>query len=94
MYFLILYDICTKTKEGRHRLKEIRKLCSAHGQPIQNSIFECKMDYNSCIELENELSQIIDKNNDSIKFYYLGRQRNLKQFGIKQSYSLEESLVI
>ncbi|MDR0383946.1 MAG: CRISPR-associated endonuclease Cas2 [Christensenellaceae bacterium] len=72
MLILVTYDVSTETKEGRRRLHRVAKRCIAHGQRVQNSVFECKIDYSQYLSLQNELKQIIKEEEDSLRFYNLG----------------------
>lgn len=40
MLILITYDVNTVDAEGRRRLRQVAKTCVAHGQRVQNSVFE------------------------------------------------------
>ena len=41
MEILVTYDVTTDTAEGRKRLRRVAKICEAHGQSVQKSVFEC-----------------------------------------------------
>ena len=69
---LICYDVNTETKEGRARLRKVAKACQNHGQRVQNSVFEVNVDYGKFLKLKDKLEHIIDKDSDSLRFYYLG----------------------
>ena len=58
MLVLITYDVSTGTKEGRKRLTRVAKKCVAHGQRVQNSVFECNVDWSQFVTLKNELINI------------------------------------
>ena len=44
MLVLITYDVNTTDAAGKRRLRNVAKLCVAHGQRVQNSVFECSLD--------------------------------------------------
>lgn len=44
MLILVTYDVNTETPAGRARLRKVAKCCVAHGQRVQNSVFECLLD--------------------------------------------------
>ena len=69
---LITYDVNTETKEGQKRLRKIAKLCVDYGQRVQNSVFECSLTPSEFVEIKNEFSNIIDSEQDNIRFYFLG----------------------
>ena len=72
MLVLITYDVNTETEAGKRRLRRVAKQCVNYGQRVQNSVFECVMDAAKCREVKNKLEKIIDKDKDSLRFYYLG----------------------
>lgn len=95
MMVLITYDVNTKTKEGRRRLGKVAKKCVNYGVRVQNSVFECVMDAAKCREVKQELSDIIDKDKDSLRFYYLGDKYKTKieHIGAKETIKVEEPLI-
>lgn len=96
MLVLITYDVNTENKSGRKRLAKVAKQCVNYGQRVQNSVFECVMDYSKCREVEDILEKIIDKDLDSLRFYYLGNnyKSKVKHIGIKPSYDVEGTLIL
>ena len=72
MLVLITYDVNTQTAAGRKRLRKVAKECTNYGQRVQNSVFECQMDATKCRQVKDILEKIIDKEVDSLRFYYLG----------------------
>lgn len=93
---LITYDVNTETPEGRARLRKVSKQCVNVGQRVQNSVFECVMDAAKCREVKEVLSGIIDKEKDSLRFYYLGNnyKNKIEHVGAKESFNVEEPLII
>ena len=71
-------------------------VCQNYGQRVQNSVFECKVDPVQCRQLEVTLEDIIDESQDSLRFYYLGKMKELKvkHVGTKKSYDLEKAVII
>ena len=61
MLVLITYDVNTENKSGRRRLAKVAKQCVNYWQRVQNSVFECVMDYSKSREVEDILEKIIDK---------------------------------
>ena len=96
MLVLLTYDVSTVTATGRKRLNKVAKRCMAHGQRVQNSVFECILDWSQFIKLQNELSSIIDPKEDSLRFYNLGNSYEEKviHIGSKPSIQLEGELII
>lgn len=95
MLVLITYDVNTETKQGRKRLRRIAKLCVNYGVRVQNSVFECILDAAQCRKLKYELTNEIDMNKDSLRFYYLGNKYKTKveHVGSKETIKVEEPLL-
>ena len=93
---LITYDVNTQTAEGRARLRKVAKQCVNYGQRVQNSVFECVMDAAKAREVKEKLIKIIDKEVDSLRFYYLGNnyKNKVEHIGAKESYDVEDTLII
>ncbi|PRR82658.1 CRISPR-associated endonuclease Cas2 [Clostridium vincentii] len=96
MLVLITYDVNTQTPLGRKRLRQVAKQCINYGQRVQNSVFECVLDAAKCREIQYKLEQIIDKDKDSLRFYYLGNNYKSKvvHIGTKDSIDVEGTLII
>lgn len=61
MLLLITYDVNTTTAAGRKRLRKVAKCCTAHGQRVQNSVFECSVDEAQATLLKGQLKELIDE---------------------------------
>ena len=72
MLVLISYDVNTEDAEGRKRLRQIAKQCVNYGQRVQNSVFECLVDAAQCKKLQHKLCSLMNKEKDSLRFYYPG----------------------
>ena len=96
MLVLITYDVNTETASGKKRLRKVAKQCENYGRRVQNSVFECILDQAQSVMLKQILSDIIDENVDSLRFYYLGDryEKKVEHFGCKQSYRPEEPLIL
>ena len=96
MLLLITYDVNTETPLGRKRLRQVAKQCMNYGQRVQNSVFECVLDAAKCREVQHKLEQIIDKDKDSLRFYYLGNNYKSKvvHIGAEESFDVEDTLII
>lgn len=96
MLVLITYDVCTTDAAGRKRLRKIAKECVNYGQRVQNSVFECILDAAQLRQLQHTLLGLIDEDQDSLRFYYLGNkyQTKVEHFGAKQSYKAEGVLMV
>ncbi len=96
MMVLITYDVNTEDAQGRKRLRQIAKQCVNYGQRVQNSVFECVLDASQCLQLQHKLLQLMDKEKDSLRFYYLGNQYRgkIEHFGAKPGYEAEGVLMV
>ena len=96
MLVLITYDINITEAAGARRLRRVAKQCVNYGVRVQNSVFECVMDLAKAKEVKHKLEQIIDKNSDSLRFYYLGNnyKSKIEHIGAKASFNVEDVLII
>ena len=96
MYILITYDVSTVTKTGQKRLRHVAKTCLDHGQRVQNSVFECKLDYAQFVLLRGKLLSIIDAETDSIRIYHLGKnwEQKVEHHGKNDDYNIEGPLIL
>ncbi len=95
MFILITYDVNTTTAQGRKRLRKVAKECVNYGHRVQNSVFECEIDNAKWLIVKNKLINLIDKENDSLRFYYLGDHKKAKveHIGINPSFDVTAPLV-
>lgn len=96
MLVLITYDVNTETPAGKKRLRQVAKQCVNFGQRVQNSVFECVFDAAKCRQVKAVLEEIIDKEQDSLRFYYLGNHyhNKVEHVGAKASYNVEAPIVL
>jgi CRISPR-associated protein Cas2 len=96
MYVLVTYDVSTVTPAGKKRLRNAAKACLDHGQRVQNSVFECKVDPAQLVAFKAHLLDIIDPETDSLRFYHLGSnwQHRVEHHGAKPGYDIEGPLVL
>lgn len=95
MLVLITYDVNTETAAGKSRLRKVAKQCVNYGQRVQNSVCECNLDAAKCRQVKAILSNLIDKDKDSLRFYYLGdRYKNkIEHIGAKSGFDVTEPLL-
>ena len=95
MMVLISYDVSTVTASGKTRLRKVAKECQNHAQRVQNSVFEANLDYSTFLKLKDRLLKLIDPNEDSLRFYYLGNnwKRKVEHIGAKQTYDSEGVII-
>lgn len=84
MKVIITYDVNTVSEHGARRLRQVAKACQNYGIRVQNSVFECVLDEAKFVVLRKELLSIIDREQDSIRFYFLGNnwQKRVETIGI------------
>ena len=95
MLVFITYDVNTQTAAGRKRLRKVAKQCLNYGQRVQNSVFECQLDAAKCRQVKAILVDIIDKELDSLRFYYLGEKykNKVEHIGAKAGFDVTEALI-
>jgi CRISPR-associated protein Cas2 len=95
MFVLITYDVKTETETGKKRLRKVAKACEDYGQRVQNSVFECLIDPPRWKLLQAKLEKLIDKEQDSLRYYYLGDEwrKRVEHVGAKPSLDLEGTLI-
>ena len=94
---LVSYDVSTVDRAGRSRLRRTAKACLNYGQRVQNSVFECDIDPAQWATLRARLVELIDPEQDSLRFYFLGAnwQRRVEHVGSKPTLDLRnEPLVV
>ncbi|WP_127531219.1 CRISPR-associated endonuclease Cas2 [Paenibacillus kobensis] len=96
MLVLVTYDVSTVSSEGQRRLRQVSKICQNYGQRVQNSVFECIVDSAQFAALKFKLLDIIDPQQDSLRFYQLGNKHKTKveHHGLKSSLDLEAPLIL
>lgn len=93
---LVTYDVSTVTSAGQKRLRKVAKACQNYGQRVQNSVFECVVDATQFAILKLKLLDIIDEEQDSLRFYQLGNnyKNKVEHIGQKESIDLEGPLIL
>lgn len=95
MMVLITYDVNTETASGQKRLRKVAKACENYGQRVQNSVFECLIDPAQLKQLQATLEELIDKDKDSLRYYYLGNKwrSRVEHIGAKPTLDIEGTLI-
>lgn len=96
MLVLVTYDVNTETREGRKRLRRVAKACENMGQRVQKSVFECLVDPAQWAILRQRLIEEIERESDSLRFYFLGKNWKLRveHVGASPGYDPEGSLIV
>lgn len=95
MLVVVSYDVSVLSPEGRRRLRQVARVCTNNGQRVQNSVFQCLLDWEQWVKVRAKLLKILDAEEDSLRFYFLGnRWRNrVEHHGTKAVPDLDEPLI-
>lgn len=95
MFVIIAYDVNVTSPTGAKRLRHIAKACVNYGQRVQNSVFEMNIEYGDFLKLKDRLVKIMDKDTDSLQFYYLGNnwKKKVEHIGASAGYDSEGVLL-
>jgi CRISPR-associated protein Cas2 len=66
MFWVVCYDIIDDK-----RRREVVKVMESYGHRAQYSVFECDMTDRQQMTLQGKLSEVIDENEDDVRFYPL-----------------------
>ncbi|WP_332670866.1 CRISPR-associated endonuclease Cas2 [Aromatoleum sp.] len=96
MMVLVSYDVSTTSASGAKRLRHLAKACRDFGQRVQYSVFEIEVDLAQWTFLKSKLCELIDPEEDSLRFYYLGRnwQNKVEHIGAKPAVNLNGPLIL
>lgn len=95
MTLVISYDVETKTREGRRRLRRVAQACKDYGQRVQFSVFEVTVGETAWAMLRLRLLSEIKPELDSLRFYFLGEDasKRTEHHGAKPSIKYDEPLI-
>ena len=96
MELLVTYDVSTTDSAGVKRLRKVARVCEAHGQRVQNSVFECTLNAVQKEQFVHELSATIDKDEDNLRIYRLRqpREKYIEVLGRELELDLHDPLVL
>lgn len=96
MMVLVSYDVSTIDRKGARRLRRVAKICQNHGQRVQYSVFECLIDPAQWTAMRQQLLEVIDEDQDSLRFYFLGAnwQKRVEHVGAKEAIDQEGPLIV
>ncbi|MEZ6094159.1 MAG: CRISPR-associated endonuclease Cas2 [Pirellulaceae bacterium] len=96
MLVLVTYDVATGDKAGQRRLQRVAKTCQNFGQRVQNSVFECSVSMEQFVRLKKELLELIEQEEDSLRFYFLGNnwQHRVEHHGAKTIAPIDDPLIL
>jgi CRISPR-associated protein Cas2 len=95
MFVLVTYDVATIDKPGRARLRRIARACLDWGQRVQFSVFEIELEKAQWIALRARLLNILDAEQDSIRFYVLDAdvKSRVEHHGVRRPRDLKGPLI-
>ena len=96
MFVLITYDVNITSPHGEKRLRNVVRVCLNYGKRVQNSVFECILTEAQFVVLRDQLKGIIDSDQDSIRFYMLGKnwKRKVETLGKDTGIDFTGELII
>ena len=96
MMIVVCYDVSFEAEGAQKRLRRISKICKDYGQRVQFSVFECIVDPAQWISLKRKLIREYDEENDSLRFYHLGKnyKNRIEHIGKIKSIEQEDPLIL
>ena len=96
MEILVTYDVATDTREGQKRLGRVAKMCEAHGQRVQKSVFECNIDAMQLEQFLFGLKKVINEEEDSLRIYRLREpyDKHVQELGKKLPFTMRDPLIL
>lgn len=96
MLVLVTYDVSLIKPGGAKRLRRVAKACQDFGQRVQFSVFEIELDPAQWAALKARLEKLIDPEQDSLRYYYLGAnwRRRVEHVGTKAAADLGGPLIV
>ena len=96
MDVLVAYDVSTTDAAGRRRLRHVAQACTNYGQRVQQSVFECTITRIQYEELVDDLTSVIDKNEDSLRVYRLAQptDETIETWGQDDAVDFDDPLVL
>jgi len=96
MDVLVAYDVSTTSKAGRRRLRRVAQACTNYGQRVQQSVFECRVTRVKYDQLVDDLTTIIDSDEDSLRVYRIAQpsDETVQVWGRDETMDFDEPLVL
>ena len=95
MMLIVSHDVSVVTPWGRRRLRSVARVCTNYGIRVQSSVFQCLVDSDQWVVLRAKLLELFDPGQDSLRFYFLGRnwKDRVEHHGTKGALELDEPLI-
>ncbi len=87
MNYLVTYDI-----QNDKRRKKISDELEAFGSRVNYSVFECELNKTKLKKLKQKLEELIDKKEDSLRFYHICQSCVPKSFELCNKADIFEPL--
>lgn len=87
MYVVVVYDV------GEERLNKVRKFLRQYLNWVQNSAFEGEVTKGKLERIKTKLSDIIEKEEDSVYFYILRSQKWARKEVLGQNKNLADNVL-
>lgn len=96
MELLVTYDVATADAAGERRLRKVAKICEAHGQRVQKSVFECTLNEAELEVFMHKVEKLMDLDADSLRIYRLPqpREKYVQVIGQTLDFDLHDPLVV
>lgn len=96
MDVLVAYDVSTTDTAGRRRLRNVAEACTNYGQRVQQSVFECSVTRGQYEALVDDLTGIINEEEDSLRMYRLAQptDETIETWGVDDTLDFDEPLVL
>lgn len=96
MRMIVSYDVATTTSDGRRRLRKVAKACKSFGTRVQFSVFECSVMPRELERLRATLLDIIDRKQDSLRFWYISEDdvQKTEHHGVRKPLDLDGPLIV
>ena len=77
-------------------MRNVAKLCQKYGVRVQNSVFECYVDWTQWIALKSKLESICDPELDSLRYYNMGNNYEGKamHYGTKPTVDPDQDMLL
>ena len=96
MMIIVSYDVDFSDTKGAKRLRKVARICERYGVRVQNSVFETVVDSVQLSEMKLALSEVIDAELDTVRFYNLGNkwESKIDTIGRKKGFKQEDVLIL
>lgn len=87
MYVILVYDV------GVERVDKVRKFLKRYLKWVQNSVFEGEITESELMKVQNELKDLLEKDEDNVRIYRLWDKKYLKLNEIGESKAETDQII-